>query len=595
MRIVEVLGARPAQVAVVMLCNHNLHAQGKNMQFNLTFDASVPAEATAVVNAVAHFFEVHFTDTVQVNLNVAFGDLGANGLGRSNFPLNSKSYSDWTGALSTDDALTTDDINSAATLPSTDPISGTHTYWLTRAEQKAVGLLGADDAGNDGTVTFSDLANRFDYDRTDGITAGLYDFAGTVAHELTEIMGRSLHVGEDIGSTSNSYYPLDLFHYSAANTRSFTGTAAGYFSFDNGATNLADFNTTAGGDFGDWAGTVGNDSYLAFSSPGVVNPVTGVDFRIMDILGWDLFNTAPTAAPLADSVNEDGPSYTKDLLTGTSDAENDYLVVQQLDPSVSTAEGRTLNLGSDYTLAGSTISLTPAGFAKFNSLSLGESDSATFHYKVSDFEAAVSSTLTLTVNGLNDAPVIQSGGGGDIATYVVRKKDIDQAITKVAAIDVDHGTTLHYAITGGPDAGAFTIDPNSGTLAFAATKQQPHNSYTVVVQASDGSSTNATDSQIITVRVAADKMEGDAAHSVSDTFVFHQKFAANEVQNFDVFHDFLQFDRGMFSQDTGAAVLAAAQEKSGDLIITDLQHDRLVLDGVTKAALASHVGDIVFV
>jgi hypothetical protein len=53
--------------------------------------------------------------------------------------------------------------------------------------------------------------------------------------------------------------------------------------------------------------------------------------------------------------------------------------------------------------------------------------------------------------------------------------------------------------------------------------------------------------------------------------------------------------RGMFSQDTGAAVLAAAQEKSGDLIITDLQHDRLVLDGVTKAALASHVGDIVFV
>src|SRR5206468_2381396 len=83
---------------------------------------------------------------------------------------------------------------SVGTLPGTDPISGTHTYWLTRADQKALRILGAHDTGNDGTVSFSNLANRFDYDRTDGITSGLYDFAGTVAHEFTEIMGRSLLV-----------------------------------------------------------------------------------------------------------------------------------------------------------------------------------------------------------------------------------------------------------------------------------------------------------------------------------------------------------------------------------------------------------------
>src|SRR3954447_13055843 len=123
------------------------------MNFNLTFDpstTSAPAEFTTIVNTVANFFEVHFIDDVDVNVTVKFADLGANGLGASNTNLNTDTYSDLRGKL-IGDATTTDDTNSAATLPGTDPISGTHTYWLTRADQKALGILGAHDAGNDGT------------------------------------------------------------------------------------------------------------------------------------------------------------------------------------------------------------------------------------------------------------------------------------------------------------------------------------------------------------------------------------------------------------------------------------------------------------
>ena len=36
----------------------------------------------------------------------------------------------------------------------------------------------------------------------------------------------------------------------------------------------------------DWA-PGSNDSYNQFSGPGVVNPVTGVDIRLMDVLGYD--------------------------------------------------------------------------------------------------------------------------------------------------------------------------------------------------------------------------------------------------------------------------------------------------------------------
>src|SRR5205807_7159754 len=65
----------------------------------------------------------------------------------------------------------------------------------------------------------------------------------------------------------------------------------------------------------------------------------------------------------------------------------------------------------------------------------------------------------------------------------------------------------------------------------------------------------------------ADKMAGDQAHLLSDTFVFHDKFGANTVQNFDLDHDFLQFDRGMFGADTAAAVLGAAHgDRHGNVV-----------------------------
>ena len=81
-------------------------------------------------------------------------------------------------------------------------------------------------------------------------------------------------------------------------------------------------------------------------------------------------------AALTATVGEDGPTFSQSLLTGASDAENDVLFIQNLATSVTTvstsALAQTLFLGSDYTLSGSTISFTSAGFAKFNGLSHGE-------------------------------------------------------------------------------------------------------------------------------------------------------------------------------------------------------------------------------
>src|SRR5262245_4550338 len=305
------------------------------MNFNITYDATATTQEQNAVNAVAQFFEHHYTDPVTVNITVTFADLsGTGGLGASTTFLNTYSYNDIRTDLATDQT-TADDA--AGALPGTDPITGTHTYWMARAEAKAIGLLGAS-SSVDGNVTFHNGTNyQFDFDRSDGITAGQFDFAGTVAHELTEVMGRALLVNGTIGTTNNSFYLFDPHHYSGAGTRTFSGSTAGYFSLDNGTTDLDDFNTIAGGDAGDWANTplVGNDSFLAFSNSSVVNPVTQTDFRVMDILGWDLVNQAPTIAALSASTTEDGP-FSQDLLAGAADTDGDFLTVTNLAGSVTT-------------------------------------------------------------------------------------------------------------------------------------------------------------------------------------------------------------------------------------------------------------------
>src|SRR6266702_1517719 len=194
------------------------------MILNIVYDTSVnsaPAGFKTAINAVAQFFQSHFYDNVTVNINVGYGEVNGqamspSALGNSLTFLNTYTYAQVKNALTTD-AKTSDDSTAVATLPASSPAPGGGTYWVSTAEAKALGLAGAS-SNIDGYVGFSST-NAFDYDNSDGVTAGQYDFYGTVAHEISEVMGRQILVGGSIGATSNSYEPLDLFHYSSSGTR----------------------------------------------------------------------------------------------------------------------------------------------------------------------------------------------------------------------------------------------------------------------------------------------------------------------------------------------------------------------------------------
>lgn len=272
---------------------------------NVSWDSSVqsaPSGFTSAVLAAIQYLETTFTDPVTVNIDVGYGEvagstLGSGLLGGSRWYLTSYSYSQIVNALAAD-AKTASDVTALASLPVSSPVNGT--YWLTTAQAKALGLASTSGSSIDGYVGFSSNV-AFDYNPTDGISAGTYDFNGIVLHEITEVMGRDMLTGGTIGSTSNSYSLLDLFHWSGSGVRDFSASTPGYFSIDGGSTNLATFNTSAGGDAGDWASSMPADAFQAFLSSGTVNGISGADLTTLDTIGWDLASaqTSPSSSPSA--------------------------------------------------------------------------------------------------------------------------------------------------------------------------------------------------------------------------------------------------------------------------------------------------------
>ena len=185
-------------------------------------------------------------------------------------------------------------------------------------------------------------------------------------------------------------------------------------------------------------------------------------------------NDAPLVVPQTANIGEDGPSFSRDLLNGASDPDaGDHLSVLGLDASVTTAGGRALALGADYTLNGSTLALTAAGFANFNGLSGSQSDHAIFHFGVSDGTVATADTLTLTVIGANDAPFLASQTANQSATVGTTFaltlpantfQDPDSGDHLTLAATTSNGTALPAWLTFNPTTGTFSGTAGLGNV-----------------------------------------------------------------------------------------------------------------------------------
>jgi VCBS repeat-containing protein len=406
------------------------------MIISFVYDAAALAAPQSFrdgMQAAANMLDAHIVDNITVNIAVSYGTFNGQALPNQNTSEgqigpggngagDTESYSDLRNLLATHET-STNDTTSVNNLPTGSSIDGHSSFLIGTAQGKALGVNSATDTTVDGQVG---MGTNF---------TGDVLFAGAL-HEISHAMGR---VAGD---------SLDLFRFNEDGTKNrvyggaIPATAA-YFSIDGGTTKLADFGINS--DPGDFlnGGVQGTDP---FNETVGGRGLTSVDMTMLDVLGFHVSNAAPTVTLLSGSVGEDGPSYSQDLLSGAADPEGDAISVQNLAGSVTTALGRTLTLGTDYTLSGSTLALTAAGFAKFDSLAQGTNDTAVFNYNVQDFLGAnTADSLTLTVDGLNDPPVLSADAGSPHSLTELsgtsNSNTLDQVSGSLSFTDVDIGDT----------------------------------------------------------------------------------------------------------------------------------------------------------
>jgi hypothetical protein len=291
---------------------------GGNLTFNLIWDSSVggagSSEAgfmTAVEDA-ALFYANNFTEPNQatINLHVGYGEVAGStipfgALSASSSEGDYVSYATLVTALHAVNNSSSDSLVSSFTagLPASDPTGQSTTskdFFVTYAEEKALGLpIGTSgyQTAIDGWIgiaknsrlTPMDYTDDASLNKTGAMPTNSYDAVSAAAHEISEVMGRISGLGTSLqAGTGATWTALDLARYSSVGSRDLT-IKSGYFSLDNGATNLGTYNSSTG-DAGDWASNV-YDSY-GFAHAGHYSPVSSTDLVEDAILGYQLTPTA---------------------------------------------------------------------------------------------------------------------------------------------------------------------------------------------------------------------------------------------------------------------------------------------------------------
>lgn len=251
--------------------------------YTTNVDNNAPAGFKACAQRVIDFLHSNYINPVTIPITVDYAAIAS--LGSSSFGVSFSTYAQLRAALSAK-AVTANAIAAVASLPGSDPTGGN----TCEMAQPLAFALGLDVSAGSSGCTFRSTVT-WTTDNSGGVAPGTFDLQGVIIHEFTEVLGRIRAAG------AGEYTILDLFAYTAPGTRTIN-TKGGYFSINNGTTNLSTpnaFNTGAG-DGGDWNGAA-VDACNANLGSSVVLPFSTYDQIIMDVLGWQFSIPVPPPPP----------------------------------------------------------------------------------------------------------------------------------------------------------------------------------------------------------------------------------------------------------------------------------------------------------
>lgn len=311
----------------------------------------VGSQARAGFEAAAALWAAVLTDSITIRLDVRFATLGTGILGSTGSTTNTIGFGSLKTALTGDITSATDTaaVGSLQAGPLTfvsnePPVTGpidSRTRFLDNnntfdnnniqantAQMKALGLtptyLASNPGERDGSVSFSD-AFLWDFDRSDGIDAGAFDFVYVAAHEIGHALGFRSGVDlADVNALPGVALPgarglnniawgtiHDLFRYgSFENQQRLDWSIGGVpcFSIDAGVSCEGLLSTGRLNGDGRQASHWKDDSLIGGGLPlGIMDPtvgrgvtpgqpITALDLRAFDAMGYNLFGRV-TAVP----------------------------------------------------------------------------------------------------------------------------------------------------------------------------------------------------------------------------------------------------------------------------------------------------------
>ncbi|THD55839.1 NF038122 family metalloprotease [Phenylobacterium sp.] len=269
---------------------------GSGLVFINSYDPNVSAAYEAAVVTAENFLQSHFTNALTVSVDFSYSSLGAGVSGENNFNEVDVSYTSLASALRSH-ATTANDFASVNGLPATDPSNGVG-FAIPEAQAVMLGLA----------PQTNDVDDQVTLNSTLGFTFG-QDAVGVIEHEISEgVFGRT----SSLGFAETKWNPLDLFRFTAAGVRDYTGGSDGvatFFGIDSSDVSSLQYHNSVsatghfdGQDLGDWDQTVGD----AFGpgGPGSPGVVSATDLQVLDVLGWNATPFTPAPDDYANSLTD---------------------------------------------------------------------------------------------------------------------------------------------------------------------------------------------------------------------------------------------------------------------------------------------------